>query len=261
MDSRSISTQPTRRPGRGRQAARTGFLPIDTNWFDRRLHQHLSVRRARAVLDALPRSSRSRSSVCHVLARRARGPHRLARLTHREDRDHEGTGARREARSCRCAISRSSGRRRSARATCASSCTPSASAAPTCTTTPTAASGRSMVKAPMILGHEASGHRHRGRRRGHDAEGRRPGLHGAGHPRPQQPRHAARHVQCRSGRPLLGDAAGPWRPAADRRPPRRSSPSSCPTMSPSPRRRWSSRWPSACTPPPRRRSSPATSRW
>ena len=29
----------------------------------------------------------------------------------------------------------------------------------------------------------------------------------------------------------------------------------------SPRRRWSSRWPSACMPPPRRRSSRATSRW
>ena len=63
-------------------------------------------------------------------------------------------------------------------------------------------------------------HRHRGRPRGQDAEGRRPRLHGAGHPRPRQPRHPPRHLQRRPRRPLLGDAAHPRHPPPDRRPPR-----------------------------------------
>ena len=39
--------------------ARRGFLPIQTNWFDRLFISIYIVRRARAPLDALPRAGRS----------------------------------------------------------------------------------------------------------------------------------------------------------------------------------------------------------
>ncbi len=61
----------------------------------------------------------------------------------------------------------------------------------------------------------------RGRRRRDRAQGRRPGLHGAGHPRSDQPGQPPRHLQSRSGRALLGDAAGPRHPAPGRGPSRR----------------------------------------
>ena len=80
--------------------------------------------------------------------------------------------------------------------------------------------GLFQVKAPMILGHEASGIVIETGAEVHIAEGRRPRLHGAGHPRPQQPRDAPRPLQRRSGGALLGDAADPRRPAPDRRPSR-----------------------------------------
>jgi D-xylulose reductase len=51
--------------------------------------------------------------------------------------------------------------------------------------------GPFVVNAPMVLGHEASGTVVENRGGRHDPEGRRPRLHGAGHPRPERPGHPA----------------------------------------------------------------------
>ena len=59
----------------------------------------------------------------------------------------------------------------------------------------------------------------RSRRRRERAQGGRPGLHGAGRPRSDQPGQPPRHLQSRSGGALLGDAADPRHPAPGRDPP------------------------------------------
>ena len=78
--------------------------------------------------------------------------------------------------------------------------------------------GPFVVNAPMVLGHEAAGTIVEVGAGRHPPQGRRPRLHGAGHSRSEFARQPARHVQCRPGRDLLGDAADPWRADALRRP-------------------------------------------
>ena len=119
--------------------------------------------------------------------------------------------------------------------------------------------GPFVVREPMVLGHEASGTViETGAAvttlKVGDRVCMEPGI-----PDPNSQSHAARPLQPRPGRPLLGDAAGPRRASARPSSTRQPSPSSCPTTSASPKPRWSSPSPSACTPPTRRRSSRATS--
>ena len=116
--------------------------------------------------------------------------------------------------------------------------------------------GPFVVNAPMVLGHEASGVITEVGERRHDAEVGRPGLHGAGHPRPEQPGVAPGHVQPGPCRALLGDPARAWRPAAQRSSTPPITPSRSPTTSRSPKPPWWSRWPSGC----RRRRRPGSSR-
>ena len=91
-------------------------------------------------------------------------------------------------------------------------------------------SARSCVREPMMLGHEAAGTVVEVGKQIKDLKVGRSRLHGAGDSRSQQPGDAAGHLQSRSGRALLGDAAGAWhacgRPSSIPRPSR----SSCPTM-------------------------------
>ena len=71
--------------------------------------------------------------------------------------------------------------------------------------------GDFVVRAPMVLGHEASGVVVEAGAKVTHAQERRPRLHGAGRAESDVPRLQDRHVQCRSRGSLLGDAAGPWR--------------------------------------------------
>ena len=54
--------------------------------------------------------------------------------------------------------------------------------------------GPFVVKAPMVLGHEASGEVIETGSKGRKPQGRRFGVHGAGNPRSQQPGHPAGYL-------------------------------------------------------------------
>ena len=72
--------------------------------------------------------------------------------------------------------------------------------------------GPFVVNAPMVLGHEASGTVVEVGPGVDRPQDRRPGVHGAGHPRPEFARLEARPLQRRPERHLLGDAADPRLP-------------------------------------------------
>ena len=115
--------------------------------------------------------------------------------------------------------------------------------------------GPFVVNAPMVLGHEAAGTVVEVGAGGDanlkvgDRVCMEPGI--------PDPNSRASRLGLYNVDPavtLLGDAADPRRADARSSCIRRTTPSSCPTMSASPKARWSSRSPSACRPRPRRGS-------
>ena len=146
----------------------------------------------------------------------------------------------------------------SGRTTCASPSTRSASAAATCTTTPTAPSARSSCARRWCSATRPRDASSRSAARSRTSRSATASAWSRASPTPTaRPRGWACTTStrpCASGRRRPSTASCARRSST--RPP---SPSSCPTTSALPKAPWWSRWPSACTPPPRPRSSRATS--